>query len=448
MCKHVGLLLALCVCPLAGAVGHAQEAPPLPQAEQIEQLRQENEELRQRVERLEGQVRELLEQQTGARREPSTEDLLSPEVAGLERAPTSEQPGGGNLNPDIAVVGDFLANVGDATASYPDTRSVNREVEFTYTQRLAPWARVWATAALHGAAHADGGHVHEAGVRQDDHKPLCERPSEESHFHIEEAFIDFDRCVDSFDFRVGRLRLKSSLYNFAHTHELPFVDRPLPIRHFLGEEGLFADGGWVTFAPPNALNLGVTGGVFDNRSGALAFGAPGDDRLWWGNLHGESDWHDGKSQFYWNANYWHAPRCSADFGVRPTDLYGGELAYRYQKDQYRRFELRGEYLTASLGTGPRRYDRDGWYVNALFRWPDEYNRKREAGMLFERTQHPDFDIRGDVGALSAYYTWDKTERIRFRTQYTHLFGDVPTSDTDDILFFQLDWILGFHPPHD
>jgi len=421
------LLLAVVMCSTVTTLAFPawpQEAAQETAPEAIERLTRENQELRQRLEALEQQVQQLqVRLPPPGGKEVSEEELLQPTVSGVERAPTGEQPGGGgNLNPDIAVVGDFVVNVGDSALMYPKTRTVNREIEFNYTQRLSPAARVWVTPTFHSGA---------------DHEQA----------DVEEAFIDFDRLVDDFDFRAGRLRLKTSQYNFAHTHELPFVNSPLVITNFFGEEGAVGDGGWVTYALPTRGNLGLTAGLFDNDNMEGAFGTPGDGRLFWGSLTGSTDWTGGKNQFYWTVNYLHGGRFTPPYGSRDTDLYSAELAYRHQKDQWRRFEARGEYLTASLG-GPRRYRRDGGYLNLLYRWPDEHNRKREAGLLLERTHWPEFQKPGAIGAASAYYTWQQTERIQFRTQYTRLFGDCVTDRNDDLFFFQLDWLLGFHPPHD
>jgi len=69
----------------------------------------------------------------------------------------------------------------------------------------------------------------------------------------EEAFLKLKEIPGGFEVRGGRMLGRFGQQNAKHLHAWNFVDMPLPIGLFLGEHGLWAEGGDVTW-----LNQGIS----------------------------------------------------------------------------------------------------------------------------------------------------------------------------------------------
>ncbi|MBC7288449.1 MAG: hypothetical protein H5T86_10485, partial [Armatimonadetes bacterium] len=126
--------------PDAGA-SPAQPAAAQPDAtqllRQIQQLIEKQQELQRQIEELQHQLEELKAQQAAAPSterptEPTIEELLNPELPQESESPQSAVTvGAQSFNPDIAVVGDFAANLGDRSErlGLPRHDTVNRHIE-------------------------------------------------------------------------------------------------------------------------------------------------------------------------------------------------------------------------------------------------------------------------------------------------------------------------------
>jgi hypothetical protein len=60
---------------------------------------------------------------------------------------------------------------------------------------------------------------------------------DEFHVHVEEGFIT-TLSLPKVTFRAGKFYLPFGKHNMLHTHAFPFIDAPLPLVYFFGEEGL------------------------------------------------------------------------------------------------------------------------------------------------------------------------------------------------------------------
>ena len=73
----------------------------------------------------------------------------------------------------------------------------------------------------------------------------------------------------------------------------------------------------------------------------------------------------------------------------------------------------------------------------------QLNRHWYAGVRLDWTENA-LDSNQETWGISPYITWYWSEFLRFRAEYQHKAGDVPTEDT---LFLQATWVFGAHPPH-
>ncbi|MFN0117300.1 MAG: hypothetical protein ACKVQC_03270 [Elusimicrobiota bacterium] len=110
------------------------------------------------------------------------------------------------LNPKISLIGDFVYQTGPKQQNDFSMR----EVELAIQSEIDPHTRADFYFAL---------------------------PNGES-FELEEGYLTLLSLPGGFQLRGGKFLPNFGRLNMIHTHELPFVDTPLAIEHFLGEEGL------------------------------------------------------------------------------------------------------------------------------------------------------------------------------------------------------------------
>ncbi len=438
----------LLVCWLFGlalipAVGLCEGTGQGQQIQTLEQARQVIQQLLQRIEQLERQQAELrqqleeLRQQVGAPaapaapagvEQPSLEELLSPEVpAESESVRSAVTRGNQAFNPDIAVVGDFLANFGDTSPWLGLRRhnTWNRHIELAFSQRVSPEAKAVVKFAYgtHGHWHADEGRyeVHE-------------------HLELEEGYVQIDKLWDRVLVRLGRERLPFMRYNLLDGHELPFCTRPISVARFFGDHGLIDDGLRVAYLLPTSQYLSLEAGIYNCRNSVAFSGLQTNKRMLMARLHGYTAWDEGDREVDWNFGYLHGPNPAG----HTTDIWTLDATYQRFFTQFDRRIASAGLLFGRVGTDAGRDNRLGWYLHVAKRW-DRY-RMNELGLLVEGADSAAPDVTDRWHMASLYYTWHRTHRLRFRAQYSHLWPE--EGPDDDMFFFQTTYVMGTHPPHD
>ena len=242
----------LCTLVLVAATGllSAQDAPSTAQQQN------EREEMRARLDRLQQQIEALAREaaELKARLEgtetaetPPSDDLLSVETT--EAAPAADPlptdvvsnpaPATGNIfNPDISVIGDFSGHAGTDNPFEPRDALGLDEVELSFQAFVDPYAR----AKFFVAVGPEGAEV-------------------------EEGFAEFIALPYDLTAKAGKLKTSFGKANTWHGHVRPWVDQPLVLKNFFGEEGLAGSGVSVTKLIPNPFAyMEMTGEVFGGHA--------------------------------------------------------------------------------------------------------------------------------------------------------------------------------------
>ena len=170
---------------------------------------QDNSELLARMKAMEDRIHALeaeVQALKGAQPAPAAEAVQAP------AAPAPVALGGAGpaaakvLNPDIAVIGDFLGAAGNP-AGRPTPALEMHESEAAFQAILDPYARADFFISFG-----------EQGV------------------NLEEGFITFPAIRGGFQMRAGRMRAAFGKVNTLHNHVLPWTDRPLVTRNLVGGE--------------------------------------------------------------------------------------------------------------------------------------------------------------------------------------------------------------------
>ncbi len=409
-----------------------------------EQLRQVLVLLLQEQQQMAEQIAELQQRLGEARPEaqpeteegPTLEELLDPpELETSDSVRSAVTPGASSFNPDVAVVGDFLLNLGDLPDSLGFHRynMNNRHVELAFSQRVAPVARGVVKFAWEGA-HA---HIHERPTDE----PENHEQQEAEHLTLEEAYLQFDQLIDNAQIRLGRERVPFMTYNLLGAHELPFADRPLAIARTLGGDGLVEDGVRLSYLLPTRSYLDLDLAAYGCRN-EIAFDAGTTNRpLWFARLHGYSSWDDTRQELDYSLGWLEGPH---DEESHDADVWGLQLHYQALPTLFDRTIAEAGYVRSHVEGDPASRTADGYYLHLAKRW-DRY-RRQQLGLRWDSSQSIFPGLDRDIDMISAYYTWHKTERIRLRGQYSHAFiGGEPDADT---VLLQATYVMGTHPAHD
>ncbi len=254
------------------------------------------------------------------------------------------------------------------------------------------------------------------------------REDGQTEVHLEEAFLTFSGVSEGLGFKVGKKLLSIGKQNTLHPEQWAWVEKPLVISDFLGEEGLSAEGVSLEYLLPLPFFLQAELGFWQQTAAAHA--------------HDEEEEETEHEAFAWTNWLSHARLWSS---VAPVDnmelemgisylmgngpeylesrddvsLWGGDLTLRYWMADGAKLVLQGEVLGLRRELADETLSRWGGYSYAGYRPSREW----------------EFGVRGDYSesaeetgntqkAISAIGTYQLTETSKFRLQYTNdLEGD-------------------------
>src|SRR5256885_8739273 len=296
--------------------------------------------LEERVIALEGQLRMLQsKQQTAAAPSPATapatpsptSEAAAPEQAQVTAGNTQVPVYGGAtgqakaLNPDVSLIGDFLAAVGHNTARPVPTMEMH-ETELGLQAIIDPYARADAFISFG-----------EEGV------------------NLEEGYLTFTALPAGIVARAGKMRAAFGKVNTLHNHVLPWTDRPLVTENLVGgEDGIDDTGISVVraFQGPKGLFIEGTGQVFRGDSADVFKSIRREDVSTVGHVRAYKDITESTnldvggsySRGHNDAGLLLAPQFQNDF---VTNLYGVDATLRWKplrRSIYHSFVARSELI--------------------------------------------------------------------------------------------------------
>jgi hypothetical protein len=102
--------------------------------------------------------------------------------------------------------------------------------------------------------------------------------------------------------------------------------------------------------------------------------------------------------------------------------------------------VQGEFIYGDVGQEPGS-SQQAW--GAYLLGQQQFNRDLFFGLRLDYTQDPN-NQDAEAYGFTPYVSWYWSEFLRFRLQYQHKRGDVPTENN---VFLQTTWVFGAHPPH-
>lgn len=343
--------------------------------ERITKLEQKLDELLRQAEEIRQELRQI--RPADAEPAPAGEDLTQIDVA----TPAATAPAATKgLNPDISVIGTFLGHAGDRNELEERRTFDLGEVELALEAFIDPYAKGRFFIAV--------------------------GPEE---VELEEGYAQFVTLPWGLTAKAGKTKATFGKANTWHTHTRPWVDQPLMLTRFLGEEGL--------------ADVGVSvSKQIDNPFGAFVevTGEAYSDNVYNAHLKFFRDITE-------NSNI--EIGTSAVRGVDDGGLTGVDITYRWKplsRSIYNSLILRAEGLRT-------RDDVYGWYAAADY----QLARRWFAGTRFDRADRD--------RAVSATITFRPSEFSQLRGQYRRTtLGGGPSFDE---FLLQLQFAIGAHGAH-
>jgi hypothetical protein len=327
-----------------------------------------------------------------------------------------------SFNPDISAIGDVLFHAGQNDQGVEKNQFLFRELEMAFGAAVDPYGRA---DFFVGVDEQDG----------------------EFAVDVEEGYFTLDTLPYDLKARVGKFYSVFGKANQFHTHAMPWVDHPLVIRHFFGEEGMSEPGAELSWLVPNPwkIYMELTGQLQSNRNPVSFAGDEGDDLMYVTHL----------------KNFFDISRASAiDVGGslatgrnartgegRQTCLEGLDLTYKWRSPEqglYKSLTWMNEILLSQREQGEGdTVDSYGLYSSLEY----QFSRRWSVFGRYDYSQFPQ-DNDSHETAYTPGLTFRQSEYAFWRLQYTHTDGSgAPATGSRDELFVQLDFGIGPHRAH-
>lgn len=403
------ILLAFLIAPLATAQSRDERITQLEQ--KLDALLRQAEEIRQELQQL---------------KPPTTDDLTAvdvtqtpaaPSIADVQPVENQIAPGAAKaLNPDISVVGTFLAHAGDTNELEERAPAELDEVELAFEAFIDPYAKGRFFIAV--------------------------TPEE---VDVEEGYAQFVTLPWGLTAKAGKTKATFGKANTWHTHTRLWIDQPLMLTRFLGEEGLADVGVSVSKDVPNPFGAFVeaTGEIYSGDVEEV-FGRASSNDLFYNahlkffrditensNIEVGTSWARGS-----------LPPDEDGLTAGSNRMAGVDVTYRWKplsRSIYRSFIGRFE------GLSNRRADFDrnlyGYYASADY----QLARRWFAGARLDRADRFFETERFTDRAISATLTFWPSEFSQLRGQFrrTKLGGGPAFNE----FLLQLQFAIGAHGAH-
>ena len=335
------------------------------------------------------------------------------------------------LNPDIAVIGDFLGAAGNS-AGRPTPSLQMHESEAAFQAILDPYARAdfFISFGEHGV-------------------------------DLEEGYLTFPALPGHLELRVGKMRAAFGKVNTLHNHVLPWTDRPLVSQNLVGGEDGINDAGLALsriFQGPGQVFLEGTAQIFRGDSGNLYQAYNRNDVSTVEHLRAYRDLSE-STNLDIGGSY---SRGHSVFGpLAINQLFGVDATLRWKplrRSIYHSFLNRSEFVWSRLSVpGHPVTTPFGFYVSGDY----QFARRWFLGGRFDRSQRVGnwFTVDGDVfgtpdpanltlhqdtgGSLVLTYWPSEFSQIRGQLRRTSYGGSMTTNE----LLFQFQFSIGAHGAH-
>ncbi|MBL7686338.1 MAG: hypothetical protein JNK65_09955, partial [Deltaproteobacteria bacterium] len=258
----------------------------------------------------------------------------------------------------------------------------------------------------------------------------------ESGVELEEAYITTLSLPKGFQIKAGKYLIPFGRQNSKHLEQWPFVNNNLVNRYFLGDEGFNELGVEFSYLFPSPFFLQAQFSFNQGENQNNFDGSRKGDFAYTGRLVGSGDLTDHLTLL---------AGASAAFGFNAsgignaTNLFGGDLLFKWKPSRYKGIEWQTEYLFRRREVPGAIENEGGLSTYLLGNWSPRWG----AGMRAEYLGSPsEFD---KILRLSPMLSFRPTEFFRLKLQYD--FTKTLGVDVNHSAILQMIFNMGPHGAH-
>lgn len=339
---------------------------------------------------------------------------------------------GQSFNPDISAIGDLVFNAGqnpkgetpDSLTAPANSKAQLREIELGFSNPVDPYGR--ADMVVSVARQEDGSYAAD----------------------IEEGYFTYTALPYDLQARFGKFYSVFGKVNPMHTHALPWVDRPLVITKFFGEEPLSDVGGELSWLVPNPWDqyIQLTQDIQGNGNEADFAGSHSNGLMYVTHL--KSFFELGNtSTAELGGSFATGTNGSGNSGGPQTNVEGLDFTYKWRPEReglYKSVTWMNELLFNQKDQpSGKAVDAYGWYTALEY----QFSRRWSVFGRYDYTQFPD-DSSLHENSCMAGLTFRQSEFMFWRLQVEHTTGENFAGGVDrNQILLQADFLIGLHPAH-
>jgi hypothetical protein len=270
---------------------------------------------------------------------------------------------------------------------------------------------------------------------------------EDDEVEIEESYVDA-LLTAGLSLRAGKWFQTFGKHNFLHTHQFPFVDKPLVNEEIFGEEALNEVGFGLNYLAPTPWYTEFVFNVLEGANDSLFNGPLNDDFAYL--FHLKNLWDINEETTVELGGSYSFGRNSIGSPNGDTQIVGGNFTVKWvpsQRARYNQVEWQTEYISSSKETGVTgavdNPDEDKAGIYSYLKYQFAQNWWAQARYGFFGLDKP--AGTNDKDRITGMLAYTPTEFSAIRFQYNYL--DEDNIQAEHQLFLQLNYTMGSHPAH-
>ena len=327
------------------------------------------------------------------------------------------------FNPETSVIGDVLFHMGKNEEDENQNQFDFRELELAFGSPVDPFGRA-------------------------DFFIGIEKEDGEWHPDVEEGYFTFNTLPYDLKARIGKFYSAFGKVNQYHTHAMPWVDKPLMIRNFFGEEGMSEAGAELSWLVPNPWDnyMELIFQAQNNGNEASFAGDESNNLMYVTHLKNFFDI-DNDSSIELGGSFATGSN-AATGGDHRTNLEGLDITYKWKPAEqglYKSLTCMNEIMFSQKEQGfDKTVHSHGLYSSLEY----QFNRRWSVFGRYDYSKFPDYSNSHENG-YSAGLTFAQSEYCFLRLQYEHTEsrGIFTGTENRDEIILQFNFGIGPHRAH-
>ena len=222
-------------------------------------------------------------------------------------------------------------------------------------------------------------------------------------FEIGEAFVQTRSLPYGLLVKAGKFKSNFGRINSKHQHSWHFDSQPIIYESLFGPDAISDPGIQVQYVAPTDTYV-MVGAEALQGTNERSFGEENGNNLYVGYIKSSIDVGENLS-ILGGVSIAHGTNTTKN----STDVYGGDLTFRYQLGSYSSLSWQSEYLFRAKDIGTTTNRQDGLYSELIY----QYNNNISSGVRYDAIMKNDTDLQSDYAGIKT----DNLDRYTAMVEY-------------------------------